>query len=243
MSYKAHSILIIDHHKSAAEDLQRLPAVKEELGYDGFHNELSPICARQNSPHIGALFDMERSGAMLAWDFFHPNIAPPMLLKHIQDRDLWKFELAGTREIQATLFSHPYDFDLWDILIMFPVDNLIQDGRAIERKHHKDIKEFIAVAMCHFEIAGHIVPTLNTPYFYSSDAGHIMSQGEPFAACYWDVPNGRIFSLRSSKDGLDVSEIAKQFGGGGHKNAAGFKVGYDHPLSNPFYTKVESSCL
>ena len=51
-----------------------------------------------------------------------------------------------------------------------------------------------------------------------------MAEGEPFAACYWDTPEGRVFSLRSSSDGVDVSEIAKQFGGGGHKNAAGFKI-------------------
>ena len=30
--------------------------------------------------------------------------------------------------------------------------------------------------------------------------------------------------LRSTDDGLDVSEIAKQYGGGGHRNAAGFRM-------------------
>jgi uncharacterized protein len=50
------------------------------------------------------------------------------------------------------------------------------------------------------------------------------SSPEPFAACYWDVPNGQVFSLRSCENGVDVSEIAKQFGGGGHKHAAGFTV-------------------
>jgi nanoRNase/pAp phosphatase (c-di-AMP/oligoRNAs hydrolase) len=49
---------------------------------------------------------------------------------------------------------------------------------------------------------------------------------QPFAACYWDTPEGRAFSLRSSDDGADVAEVAKQYGGGGHRNAAGFKVSY-----------------
>ena len=65
------------------------------------------------------------------------------------------------------------------------------------------------------KFAGYDVPVLNAPYFWASDAGHIMSQGELFAACYWDTPSGREYSLRSSKNGLDVSTIAKQFGGGG----------------------------
>jgi uncharacterized protein len=73
-------------------------------------------------------------------------------------------------------------------------------------------------------IGGHNVPVANLPYTLSSDAGHLMGKGEPFAACYMDDPTGRTFSLRSAPDGIDVSEIAKNYGGGGHKHAAGFKV-------------------
>ncbi len=73
-------------------------------------------------------------------------------------------------------------------------------------------------------IGGWDVPVANLPYTMSSDAGHRLAQGEPFAACYWDTPNGRVFSLRSTDDGLDVSAIAKQYGGGGHEHAAGFRL-------------------
>jgi oligoribonuclease NrnB/cAMP/cGMP phosphodiesterase (DHH superfamily) len=59
------------------------------------------------------------------------------------------------------------------------------------------------------------------------DAGHIMGKGEPFAACYWDTPGWRVFSLRSEDGAQDVSEVAAKFGGGGHKHAAGFKLPLD----------------
>lgn len=59
------------------------------------------------------------------------------------------------------------------------------------------------------------------------DAGHLLCKGEAFAGCYWDTPKGRVFGLRSTDEGVDVSEIAKQFGGGGHRNAAGFTVPYE----------------
>ena len=104
------------------------------------------------------------------------------------------------------------------------LDRLKLEGEAIERKHFKDIAELLKVTTQRMEIAGHDVPVANLPYTMSSDAGHQLAQGEPFAACYWDTPDGRVFSLRSSDDGLDVSEIAKRFGGGGHRNAAGFKL-------------------
>ena len=49
-----------------------------------------------------------------------------------------------------------------------------------------------------------------------------MAEGEPFAATYVDSPKGRAFSLRSRRDGVDVSQIAATYGGGGHRGAAGF---------------------
>lgn len=211
---RAQSVLILDHHKTAADDLSGFPEPPADLPN---HKGWLP------NEGIYATFDMERSGARLAWDHFNHG-EPPALIKHIEDRDLWRFELPGTREIQAAVFSFPYDFDVWDKLMRQNPEELRNDGAAIERKHFKDIREFIAVAGDRMNIAGHDVPVLNAPYFWSSDAGHIMSEGEPFAACYWDTPDGRVFSLRSADDGLDVSEIAKQFGGGGHKHAAGYKI-------------------
>lgn len=75
-------------------------------------------------------------------------------------------------------------------------------------------------------IGGYRVPVANLPYTLTSDAGHDLANGKPFAACYWDTPEGRCFSLRSREDGVDVSLVAKQYGGGGHRNASGFRVSF-----------------
>lgn len=203
MAEKANSILILDHHKSAAEDLIELP--------DNVH----------------CTFDMERSGAMLAWNHYFPDQAPPVLLLHIEDRDLWRFALENTREIQANVFSYPYDFAIWDELMRIRPEHLVAAGKAIERKHFKDISELLGVVVRDMMIAGHRVPVANVPYTMTSDAGHQLAQGHPFAACYWDTPEGRVFSLRSTDDGMDVSVIAAQYGGGGHRNASGFTVSFD----------------
>ena len=73
-------------------------------------------------------------------------------------------------------------------------------------------------------IGGHEVWAVNLPYTFAADAGHLLSEGQPFAATYWKQPNGWYFGLRSKPDGLDVSEIAKQYGGGGHRHASGFNI-------------------
>lgn len=202
MAAKAKSILILDHHKSAAEDLVDLPA------------------------NVTAVFDMNRSGAMITWDYYFPDMLPPILIEHIQDRDLWRFKLPNTREIQAAVFSYPYDFQRWDEMMAQPsvVAELAVEGRAIERKHFKDIQELLTVTTRKMYIAGYEVPVANLPYTMSSDGAHILAEQFPFGACYWDSADGRNFSLRSVESGADVSEVAKQYGGGGHRHAAGFKV-------------------
>lgn len=222
MAAKARTILILDHHKSAAEDLAgfREIAPHDEWDDDTLDNVI------EADPPIAVLFDMERSGAGIAWDFFH-NTVRPKLIDHIEDRDLWRFDLDGTREISAALFSHPYDFRLWDdLMLREDLANLFREGCAIERKHHKDVAELVKVMQRPMVIGGHKVPVASLPYTLTSDAGHKMAaeSGAPFAACYWDTPEGRFFSLRSTDDGADVSAIAKQYGGGGHAHAAGFRM-------------------
>lgn len=232
MVESARRILVLDHHKSAAEDLG--DAFLNAAG-DGF------TFSRWSRHHNGGAmvyFDMDRSGAGIAWDFFH-DAPRPALIDHIEDRDLWRFKLPGTREIQAALFSYPYDFKVWDDLMDRPVETLRQEGVAIERKHHKDVAELVGVCQRYIRIGGYEIPAASLPYTLTSDAGHMMCMQPydgtndlpPFAACYWDTPDGRVFSLRSTGDGMDVSEIAKQYGGGGHRNAAGFRVPPDHELA------------
>lgn len=198
----ADSVVIIDHHKTAEQDLAGLDGAK-------------------------AVFNMKQSGAMLAWNYWFDGIVPPMLLMHIEDRDLWKFQIPKTREIQASVFSYPYDFDVWTELMKTDTQKLAQEGEAIERKHFKDIKELIQVVTRRMVIGGFNVPVANLPYTLTSDAGHALATGNPFAGCYWDTPTGRVFSLRSIEGGEDVAKIAEQYGGGGHKNASGFRLSFE----------------
>lgn len=195
----ARSVTVLDHHKTAAEDLRDLSGAT-------------------------VVFDMDRSGCRIAWDHYFPGEAPPPVLLHVEDRDLWRFSLPQTREIQANVFSYPYDFVVWDKLMAAEPSVLAIEGAAIERKHFKDVAELCAVLQRPLRICGHDVLAASLPYTLTSDAGHLMALGRPFGVCYWDTPEGRVFSLRSTDEGVDVSEIAKQYGGGGHRNAAGFTV-------------------
>ena len=230
MAKTARTITILDHHKSAADDLcdyQSFPDGTDRM-YMDFISFAEKAQAVGVLP-IRALFDMNRSGAVIAWQYFHPERNIPLLLAHIQDRDLWRFLLSNTREIQACVFSHPYDFHVWDALILRAEDDaeyssMVSEGKAIERKHFKDIDELLKVVTTRMVIGGYDVPVANLPYTMCSDAGHKLAHGEPFAACYYITQDVTVFGLRSVEGGIDVSEIAKKYGGGGHKHAAGFRL-------------------
>lgn len=221
MAEKATSILVIDHHKTAAEALAQLS--KAPSSYLPWMESYEPL---------SALFDMHRSGAGLTWDFFFPAVPRPALINHIEDRDLWQFKLEGTKDVMAAVFSHPQDFATWDLLATDHIEALRLDGHAIERKQQKDVADLVASNSRRMIIGGVTVPAVNLPRTMASDAGHILSHGQPFAAIYWDTPEGRSFSLRSTDAGEDVSAIAKQYDGGGHRNAAGFRVPAEHPLAS-----------
>jgi len=217
MAAVADSILVLDHHKTAQADLARVPAA----GSFG-----QPL----NHGNVHAVFDMNRSGAGLTWDYFFPSQPRPALINHIEDRDLWRFKLEGTREVLANLFSYPQDFAVWDELFAAEVSSLLADGVAIERQRQKTVADLVRSTQRRMVIGGHDVPVANIPAMFASDAGHVMTEGEPFAACYSDGPKGRSFSLRSTDQGVDVSEVAGQYGGGGHRNASGFRVPFGHEL-------------
>lgn len=68
MAGQANSILILDHHKTAAVDLA---GWLEPTPWKEWRNHCQRW--RDSTPRraaIGTLFDMERSGAALAWDYF-----------------------------------------------------------------------------------------------------------------------------------------------------------------------------
>lgn len=228
MAKQARSILVLDHHVTAQEDLRDLLAhpVDSSPREEWERRKMGDASAAP----IAGEFDMDSSGAQIAWDFFHPNKPRPVLVNYVADRDLWRFDLPRSRAIAAWMFSWEYDFGRWESCYhtlqdarLF--DQAAREGHAILRKQDKDVGELVRVMRRRMVIGGHDVPVANLPYTLASDAAGMMAEGEPFAACYFDRADGqRVFSLRSREGGLNVATVAKSYGGGGHAAAAGFQV-------------------
>ena len=229
MAKAAHTMLVLDHHETAEKDLEGLP-VPIMSDWEAHLTEASGWVASEIAPGVPrARFSMVKSGAQLAWDFFHPLTSRPALVDYVADRDLWRFDLPHSRQIAAWLFSHRYEFGAWESCANMLADRRLfsqatYEGAAILRKHDKDVAQLIADGRREMVIGGYMVPVANLPFTMASDGAGTMAEGQPFAACYFDKPEGRVFSLRARHGGVNVAEIAATYGGGGHARAAGFQA-------------------
>ena len=105
MEEKAASLTLLDHHASAKDMLQ----------------DYQCLC-----PGTHIEFDMKRSGAMMAWNHFHPNQEPPLLLQHIQDQDLWNWEMPHSEAFLRNLSSYPMSMQTYDKVANFSSDEYEQ---------------------------------------------------------------------------------------------------------------------
>lgn len=218
--------IIMDHHKTAEAALAGiLPELREKhrLQRDGDK----------------VIFDMSRCGSGILYDELETEAGKKAgvhrpkvygralwLVDYIEDRDLWKHKLPDSELVSAYVAATKMTFGNWDAISAMKRMDVVEGGRAIKR--YIDLFGDKIREQARFEtIAGHSVPTINTPYMNCSE--HVNGLVEqfpdaPFAVGYFRRGDGRWqFSLRS-KGESDVSAIATQFGGGGHKNAAGFDV-------------------
>lgn len=222
---EAASVTILDHHKSAQADLE--PLLAEGV--------------------LKGEFDMLRSGAMMAWQFCYPEGVTlplglsadyasgyvPWLVRYVQDRDIWTWKEDRAKEVTCWLNLLPLNFEHWskaclDLEDETRFENIVEIGAALLQKLDQDVSTGVRATKRRMIIGGFDVPVANLPHFLASEAGNVLCQGEPFAATYYDTADGRrSFSLRSDNQNpssVDVSLVAVQYGGGGHRNASGFSM-------------------
>lgn len=229
---KAKEIVILDHHKTAKADLVEFEvgicgdALFAAADIDGMFRDMAEL----GRPAILARFDMERSGASLTWEFCFPHLPTPVFVQIIEDRDLWRFKLRETRAFSLYLRSFPYDFAKWSEIAGRLRDdpNLVMgEALSIERFYDQKLAEMLPTATLKTIGKWPGVPVAHAPYAFASDLANELLKAHPqapFAAVVVDAYGGRTYSLRSENSRQDVSEVAKTFGGGGHRNAAGFRV-------------------
>ncbi len=205
---EANNLLVIDHHKSAVVELHDIS---------------------------NTIFDMSKSGATMAWEFFHPGKEPPKFIQYITDRDLWKWELPYSKEFSAAFDMVPFEFEEFE---KFEDDSVFDD--AVKRgsyilAYSKTVVKKVCDKAVSRKYKGMDVLVVNSSH-WMSEIGSKLSPDCDFALIwYYDHDEQRTkVSLRSFHDHIDVSDVAKDFKGGGHKKAAGFTLSRDIHIDDIF---------
>ena len=206
--YAAH-IVVIDHHVTASTRLLRDPAVCDAVEEAG------------HALH----FDMQHSGAVLAWQHFRPDEPLPPLLAYVEDQDLWNWKLPESEAVNAAISSYPHTFETWDALARLDVSELVQQGEPILRAQRVDIDR-AAHKAAPIVIGESRVEAVNSTT-NRAQIGHVLAEralfGEPWG-CVYRLEGTTVSATLYSIGDFDVGRIATSLGGGGHKNAAGFTV-------------------
>lgn len=172
------------------------------------------------------VFDVERSGCGIAWEYFHRKKALPFLVRIVQDNDLHAFKVQGTKALIALISGAPPSFGQWDTYAQ-QFENKkkralhVQQGRLLLAYKDRLIERLLEFAeKVTFErVAAY---ALNASVFYSDAANALFERYGVHMGITWFYRDGKIHvSLRSDKS-IDVSVLAKKYGGGGHRGASGF---------------------
>lgn len=238
-------VTILDHHESALQEWNA--AV-------GGGSSKRALIERGN---VVAFFDLTRSGAGLAWEAFIMSHRPlrekyrddalmQKLVEAVEDRDLWKFKIADTRELcralkEITAASTPASLET--DLKHFTLQSIRELGKALIRADKKEVEHLRSTrgAMLHANNPMHESPVAVINYMgpLLSDLLHDVAEHSPsgIAAAYVIEKDKVSWSLRSTKSGPNVAEIAARWGGGGHEHAAGFRCSLVE-FENTFFSRL-----
>lgn len=207
MCKKANNLYILDHHKTAMQNLDGLDFCK---------------------------FDMTKSGARLTWEHLkeigkEDRLFSPWLVDYTEDRDLWLWKLPNSRAVNAHLQTYPFDFKTWDWLNEQSFHRFVDGGNAIIREQSRLIDQ--AVYHAHIVLVdGQLWNVTNCTSLVSETAGRL-AKNTGIGCCWFELCDGsRVYSLRTTdQHNIDVSVIAEKFGGGGHINASSFTINAKNP--------------
>lgn len=212
MRRQASDMLVLDHHKTSK-------AACEGLDF--------------------CQFDMDRSGARMAFDWctHHSRMnaletqlvnGMRIVMRYVEDRDLFRNRQDRTKQIVAAIRSYKWELAEWDSLAIkafMHFEALFMEGEGIQRQRERLIEMYVGHARDAI-VAGYKVPIVSgVPSEILSDVVGQLAKGQSFAMNYTIGSDGVCYcGLRSDSMGLDVSDIAAKFGGGGHERASGFKL-------------------
>lgn len=213
---KVKTLLVLDHHESAQEQLQGA---------------------------VYAHFDMTRSGALMAWRHFFPRSPAPMPCYLANDFDLWQWLYSDTAAFEAWVQHDRVgsDWSKWDRLCFDSryLKKCLEKGQLLVAHQESVMESFlngsgnIGLGQFYYgETGDHARYAIHNGMgiLHSQLGGKIVKHfNVDFSIGYRIKRDIVVFNVRSRDESkMNAKTFCKIYGGGGHPNASGFRL----PLSN-----------
>ncbi len=204
-----NTVIHIDHHITAIEDVEFLKKYKNYI----------------------SVFDIHHSGAFLTWHYLFNEV--PELIYFIEDRDIWKKEYKETDVICYYLFGKVLDKpeELLKYLEM-DIQDIYSRGLELQKYLESNIQQtlekveplWLTIKTGKF-FKKIRIPALNSTY-YSSELGNIVAKNYDGISCIFYISGKDVkLSFRSIEGAkITAKDVAILFKGGGHIHAAGARI-------------------
>lgn len=223
------NVLLVDFCYPRAT-LDELANVAETVTIYDHH--LTAQVALQDWTRGTAVFDMKRSGAGITWDELHSEPHAwfgkrPALIAYVEDRDLWRWALEGSREINEYILSVPRHFNTWCALAIrmqdaYELATIRAEGATLLRAKQLRV-ETLCRQIQWMRFGDLTIPVVNAASDQSEIGEYLCAQFPEFpcGGYYFDRADKRQWGFRSHGP-FDVAQLCQRYGGGGHQKAAGF---------------------
>jgi oligoribonuclease NrnB/cAMP/cGMP phosphodiesterase (DHH superfamily) len=203
----AGKLVWIDHHKTALE----------WAGLSGFDNVCKGVRA------------LDLAACELTWNYLYPQAEMPEVVWLLGRYDIWKHDNPRVLPFQygmRLLNPAADDVGVWRSLFdgHTTIEGVVEKGLIVQAAQEQSHAGVCKMAGFDLEWEGLRWTAVNGPYrgsmVHKSRFDHI--KHDAMLGFYW-TGSLWMLSLTTDKPDVDVSSIAKKYGGGGHKGAAGFQ--------------------
>jgi oligoribonuclease NrnB/cAMP/cGMP phosphodiesterase (DHH superfamily) len=202
---KSRELVWIDHHKSAIAEFAGI------------------------ADHWPGIRDVSEAACVLTWRYFFPQRPVPKAVILVGDRDTWRWAEKDTGPFNESLHSHDHHADnaaFWKPLLEddpSALEKMIKEGIWLREIKLRKVGRTMKARSFEVRFEGYRTLAVNTRG--SGDVGDYGRDcGYEIVYAYVDEMRvgglTTVVTLYSSQ--VDVSAVAKHYGGGGHAGAAGF---------------------
>lgn len=197
----------IDHHKTSIDEVTKFKFIATG----------------------GQSLEIGKAGCELTWEYIYPSKPMPISVMLLGRYDVWDHKdlrvLPFQFGMRTLTDTHPDQIFLWSkifnsndyVLELINIGNIILNYQKIQ-------DDMYAKGMSYeTEFEGYRAIVLNKPFSNSKVFDSVYDPNKHDIMIIFGVKPKQIkYTLYSNKPSIDVSKIAKKYGGGGHKGAAGF---------------------